>query len=164
MISAVTRQVERLGSVARVRSGLLRLVLDTPSPLRAPLVDARIITLRSVLPPLMAERSLSELLELLSAPGRRMWPATDAELDAVERTVERYLDPKGTLATTCLYRSLVRYVLLRELGLDVSFVMGVRPSSEDLVGHAWLELDGRVLRETLKEPYVVTFSYPRRAR
>ncbi|MCK6551451.1 lasso peptide biosynthesis B2 protein [Myxococcota bacterium] len=139
-------------------------MLETPSPLRARLVEARIVTLRSVLPPLLEERSLDALLEALSAPGRRLWPAPEAELDAVERAVERWLEPGATLATTCLYRALVRYVLLRELGLDVAFVMGVRPStSDDVVGHAWLELDGRVLRETLKEPYVVTFRYPARA-
>jgi hypothetical protein len=64
----------------------------------------------------------------------------------------------------CLVRSLAIYAALREQGWPVCFVSGVRRGVGGVQGHAWVELDGRVLAE-LGEPrnrelYQVNFAYP----
>lgn len=64
----------------------------------------------------------------------------------------------------CLVRSLALYVELRRAGWPVVFVSGVRRDAERVAGHAWVELDGRVLPE-LGEPnnrslYAVNLRYP----
>ena len=69
-------------------------------------------------------------------------------------------NPRGD----CLVRSLTIYSELRRQGWPVSFVSGVRRDGGAVVGHAWVELDGRVIPE-LGEPenrnlYHVNFVYP----
>ena len=64
----------------------------------------------------------------------------------------------------CVVRSLALYVALRRLGWPAVFVSGVRREGAGVVGHAWVELDGRVLPE-LGEPFnrewfQVGFQYP----
>jgi len=64
----------------------------------------------------------------------------------------------------CVVRSLALYVVLRRLGWPVVFVSGVRREAHGVVGHAWVELDGRVLPELLeagnRERFQVNFQYP----
>jgi len=69
-------------------------------------------------------------------------------------------NPRGN----CLVRSLAIYTSLRRQGWPVTFVSGVRRDADGVVGHAWVELEGRVLRE-LGEPrnrqhYAVNVEYP----
>lgn len=69
-------------------------------------------------------------------------------------------NPRGD----CLLRSLAAYWVLRRHGWPVRFVSGVRRGTGGVIGHAWLELDGRVLPE-LNEPnnraaYTIGFEYP----
>ncbi|MDZ7705131.1 MAG: lasso peptide biosynthesis B2 protein [Trueperaceae bacterium] len=64
----------------------------------------------------------------------------------------------------CLPRSLTIFTMLRRRGYPVVFCSGVRKEGAKLQGHAWVELDGRVLEE-LKEPdnpqrYRVNVRYP----
>ena len=63
----------------------------------------------------------------------------------------------------CLLRSLALYRALRLEGWPVTFVSGLRRGFDGPSGHAWVEMDGRVLpelepRNTLQ--YVVAFRYP----
>lgn len=51
----------------------------------------------------------------------------------------------------CLPRSLTLFTMLRRRGYPAVFCSGVRKEGAKLQGHAWVELDGRVLEE-LKEP------------
>ncbi|HEX7120061.1 MAG TPA: lasso peptide biosynthesis B2 protein [Longimicrobiales bacterium] len=67
----------------------------------------------------------------------------------------------------CVIRSLALYHALRVRGLPVEFVSGVRRDATGVVGHAWVEVNGRVLPE-LAEPdnprvYRENFRYPPRA-
>jgi hypothetical protein len=64
----------------------------------------------------------------------------------------------------CLVRSLAAYGALRRQGFPVQFVSGVRRAPGGVTGHAWVELDGRVLPE-LDEPdnprwYAVNVRFP----
>lgn len=67
----------------------------------------------------------------------------------------------------CVIRSLAHYHALRVRGIEAEFVSGVKREGNGIVGHAWIELDGRVLPE-LNEPenpyiYKENFRYPPRA-
>ena len=130
---------------------------------------ARIVQLRLWLPRLMAARPLDRVLHAVTpAATREPSKHLDPELErAVHHATERLLRHNRWLKTTCLYRSLVRYALLREAGVAARFVMGVRSDGDgddrdggDLDGHAWIELDGRTLFEELRHTYARTFSYP----
>jgi hypothetical protein len=120
------------------------------------LLSARIVVLRLLLPIRFKTRSLYALLRELtrSRDVRIEWTIAEAE-EAVDTLLRR----NRWTRTTCLYRTLVRYVLLREAGLDVRFVMGV-VEREDLIAHAWLELGGQPFGETLPHAYQRTLRYP----
>lgn len=72
------------------------------------------------------------------------------------RFIERGLDRLPGIGRSCLYRALGRYAALRAAGLDVELLVGVR-SGADLIGHAWVELDGVPLWEREEPRYTVTF-------
>lgn len=65
----------------------------------------------------------------------------------------------------CLLRSLALYHALRRLGWPARFVSGVRREDGVVKGHAWVELDGRVLTELYesanRQCYSVLVEYPR---
>ena len=68
----------------------------------------------------------------------------------------------------CLRRSVVRFRLLRQIGLPVIIHVGAQKmagperGAASLVGHAWLTLDGFPWEESLEphQDYVVMYSYP----
>jgi hypothetical protein len=74
--------------------------------------------------------------------------------------------PRGG-AGLCLVRSVAVYVALRRQGWPVVFVSGVRREGEGVVGHAWVEYEGRPLPELGEGAeacrYVVNFRYPAEA-
>ncbi len=122
-------------------------------------LGAEALSLRLKLASMLEERSLPELLSLLTLePPRERIPMAFAEeaLSWAEKIVARL----RFVPSTCLYRSLVRYAMLRRAGYDARFVMGLSPSSEQIEGHAWVELEGRTLGEELDPSLVVTYSYP----
>jgi hypothetical protein len=61
--------------------------------------------------------------------------------------------------STCLYRALARYAVLRRRGCRARFVMGVVGSDPERA-HAWVELDGKPVYEDLMPGLVPTFGYP----
>jgi hypothetical protein len=65
--------------------------------------------------------------------------------------------------TPCLLRALAIYNVLKTEGWPVSFVSGVRQLDGKVIGHAWVELDGRVLpelRDSICNEYSVSFRHP----
>jgi hypothetical protein len=66
--------------------------------------------------------------------------------------------------TTCLYRSLAGFGALRGAGEPVSFVIGVRVDSGEVVAHAWIEERGEPVGEPVdpRERFSVAFTYPPR--
>lgn len=58
---------------------------------------------------------------------------------------------------TCLVRSLALYAALRHQGWPVEFVSGVRRAPAGVIGHAWVELDGRLLSD-LQDPIARRFT------
>ncbi len=109
---------------------------------------------------------IHELLRSLTPPTlprdrgtvKRRWSTVHGIRWAVHLLPGR--NPRGD----CLVRSLAIYTALRRQGWPVTFVSGVRRDADGVVGHAWVEMEGRVLRE-LGEPrnrqhYVVNLEYP----
>jgi hypothetical protein len=124
------------------------------------------------LPLLLRVRRGMRETEDISALLRSLTPTSPVAGDAGPRARARVVrgilrlarvlrvNPKGD----CLLRSLAIYAALRERGWPVVLVTGLRREASGLVGHAWVELDGRVLEE-LKEPenrarYQESFRYP----
>jgi hypothetical protein len=111
---------------------------------------------------------IPELLRSLtpdaSAPARGSLKRRWSSVHGV-RWAARLLPGRNPLGD-CLVRSLATYAALRRQGWPVTFVSGVRRDAEGVVGHAWVELEGRVLRE-LGEPrnrehYAVNLEFPPR--
>lgn len=112
----------------------------------------------------------TELRDLL----RSLTPSVPAQTSAVLSTARRgrivrqirwasRLFPRNPRGD-CLLRSLAVYTALRGEGWPVRFVSGIRRDAAGVTGHAWVELDGKVLPE-LNEPgnrsaYTPNFEYP----
>jgi hypothetical protein len=108
------------------------------------------------------QRDLSRLLAYLTPPRavrRPLHPIDRAVLVSNVRRAQRLC--RGT----CKESALSLYRTLRQHGHPAVFVSGIRDGeTDDAAGHAWVELDGRVLPE-LNEPnnrevYRVDFVYP----
>jgi len=113
--------------------------------------------LRIDLPRRLARTSLPALLEVLASG-----PVEPAPLEAIEEALDCADKLAGFMPfvpSTCLYRSLARYALLRRAGYAARFVMGLG-SAVDLEGHAWVELDGAPWGEEVDAGLVVTYAYP----
>ncbi|HTA88014.1 MAG TPA: lasso peptide biosynthesis B2 protein, partial [Polyangiaceae bacterium] len=79
------------------------------------------------------------------------------DLSCAERGVARL----PWVSSTCLYRALARYALLRRSGADATFVMAIDKKGLAQNGHAWIELEGRPFEEPDDVArYTVTFRYP----
>src|SRR5262245_9488349 len=95
------------------------------------------VTLRGALPVALPAVGLERTLSALRAiPARRGHHADLA------RYAEWAVNRVPFLPRTCLYRSLAQFGVECLAGREATFVMGVRRTGDDLVGHAWLELDG----------------------
>mgnify|MGYP001067375920 CR=1 FL=1 len=100
-----------------------------------------------------------------SAPPPRRVPSS--ERNAIARGIKwasRVVPTHGV--GRCVIRSLAHYHALRARGMEVDFVSGVKREGDRIVGHAWVEFDGRVLPE-YHEPdnrniYTENFRYPPR--
>jgi hypothetical protein len=106
-------------------------------------------------------------IEVALATSTRRKEATEThhrQPERVERwalsAVDRLLWRWPFVPNTCLYRAAARYCALRDLGYPVRFVMGVRSDGGELVGHAWIEVDGVVFEERQPLNFRPTFVYP----
>jgi hypothetical protein len=105
------------------------------------------LLLRAFLPLALRRQPLPSLLASLDGPGLPGAPQrTEAPHgDAARRLAEQLFRPLRFWPTTCLYRALGSYALLRAAGQEVRFVIGVRRVHGALEAHAWLERDGRAI-------------------
>ena len=129
---------------------------------RVPLT-VQVLTLRAFVPWLHDRLPLPDFLHLLAGP-----PATNGAsprgvppVPEVFGHTEHWLRHRRLTRTTCLYRALIRYGLLRRSGArGLSFRLGLRTEDGELIGHAWLEQHGQPLGERLEHEYEITFQHP----
>ena len=116
---------------------------------------ARGLTLRALLPLMVKRQALPDLLRSLDRPAG---PTTDDP----RRLAARLFRPLHLWPTTCLYRALGSYALLRAAGQEVRFVIGVRKANGELQAHAWLERDGQTIvgAPGPDAPYTVAYAWP----
>jgi hypothetical protein len=97
-----------------------------------------------VLPMLKHVLSLPTLVRLMSGQSRR--ERSDENEKQIVRSARRVyrLRPPGS----CLERSLLAYRYLSTAGADPQLLVGVRRDDRDLVGHAWVLVDGSPLYES----------------
>ncbi|MFT3775555.1 MAG: lasso peptide biosynthesis B2 protein [Minicystis sp.] len=135
-------------------------------------LGARAVAARLQAVALLDRRSLPEVLSGLTpvpdgadsisakrpCRGSRVVPrdVVEAVIAASEQVIERL----RVVPDTCLYRALARYAVLRRAGHPARFVMGLDPRASDISGHAWVEIDGEPVGETLDPGLTVTFQYP----
>lgn len=122
------------------------------------------VLLRLRLASMLRRRSLPDLLASLTPRDAARAPRPRSEAEGAIAASEALFERLRVVPDTCLYRSLARYAVLRRAGHDARFVMAVQPSSADITGHAWVELDGEPVGETLDPGLTVTFAYPSSAR
>lgn len=107
---------------------------------------------------------IDALLRSLPREERSASATNTASLLASIARTERWIERARVIPNTCLYRSLARFAVLRERGLQPRFVMAM-PASGSGSGHAWIELDDvAVLDDEDLSTMVVTFCYPPRDR
>ena len=123
-------------------------------------LGALTLSLRFRLDRMLRRHSLPGLLGALTpkplSSTRVPLPTVEDALLAAERVVERL----RVVPDTCLYRSLARYAVLRSAGHPARFVMGLSPRAPEITGHAWVELDGAPMGETVDDDMVITYAYP----
>jgi len=128
-------------------------------------LGARAVAARIEAAALLDRRPLPAVLVALT-PGHASLPPAASRavpLDVAEAVIaasERLFERLRLLPDTCLYRALARYAVLRRAGHPARFVMGLDPKAADIVGHAWVELDGEPVGEAVEPGLTVTFSYP----
>jgi hypothetical protein len=110
----------------------------------------------------------TDLRALLEALTPRPMPGVPAPMRARMEAEEGIrlaarVFPRGAHGP-CVLRSLALYAALRRQGWPAVFVSGVRRDGERIVGHAWVELDGRTLpglrEKRNRELFSVTFVHP----
>lgn len=121
-------------------------------------------TLQS-LPALIDQHSLPQTLQRLDTQPLPTRPDLRDALSVTHLADAVVALDRRSVMGRCLRRSLVRFHLLRRLGLPVTIHVGVRPNSTPdtaLVGHAWLTLDGYPWEEFSDDHghFVVMFRYP----
>lgn len=92
---------------------------------------------------------------------RRSGPSAEVPRRLV-RAVDRLLRLDVFVYRRCCWRrALVLHRFLALQGIDSRVNFGVKKSSGELQGHAWLERDGQPFLEDDAGAYVITFSLPR---
>ena len=121
----------------------------------------RIAWARLYAPLLMRRHSLPQVLQRLTwTSGRLDGSAGEAHQLRGLRLIEQGLTRLRFVPDTCLYRALARYSVVSGYAEGrFQFVMGVRRENQAVIGHAWLERNGKPL-ETIDPALVVTFRYP----
>ena len=123
-------------------------------------LGAQTLSLRLRLDRMLRRSSLPGLLGELTpkppSPTRIPLPTVEDALLTAEKVLERL----RVVPDTCLYRSLARYAVLRGAGHPARFVMGLSQRAPEITGHAWVELDGAPMGETLDDDMVITYAYP----
>jgi Transglutaminase-like superfamily len=122
---------------------------------------AQALALRLRLGRMLRRSSLPGLLGAITPRRAALEPVPLPEVERGLLVAEGLLERLRVVPDTCLYRSLARYAVLRAAGHPARFVMGLSPRSPEIAGHAWVELGGEPLGETVDGDMVVTYAYPR---
>jgi len=135
-----------------------------PPPAARIAAGLRLLGLRLALPLALRRGRLEDVLRELDAhaPGPGPNPVPDRAA-AAERLAARLFRPLRLWPTTCLWRALGGYAALRAAGIDVRFLIGVRPGPRgDVEAHAWLTRGGRpsLGAPQPEEGYTVAFGWP----
>jgi hypothetical protein len=81
-------------------------------------------------------------------PLKERLPQDIAILQAIEMAEVVELAARRRLVNaTCLRRSLVLWYLLRREGIDSNLRFGVRKAAAEIMGHAWVEIEGSVIND-----------------
>jgi transglutaminase superfamily protein len=123
-------------------------------------LGAQTLSLRLRLDRMLQRHSIPGLLGALTPkhPSKTRIPLPTVE-DAL-LGAEKLIEHLRVVPDTCLYRSLARYAVLRGAGYPARFVMGLSPRAPEIEGHAWIELDGAPMGETVDDDMVITYAYP----
>lgn len=108
---------------------------------------------------LLRTRALDEAVRAM-VPNLSPRRAPDHVTRDVETATTLALTRFRPTRTTCMVRALVRCAMLRKRGFPAAWVMGVRPGTDDLEGHAWIEVDGVPIMEDEPPRFTPTFRYP----
>jgi hypothetical protein len=109
------------------------------------LLVARMLGWRAALPLLRRRMSLTALVELAAHPNAA--PDIVAQRRVLRFAHAFYRRTEGT----CLERSLLVFRYLGHAGAAPELVVGFMREGEGLIGHAWVEVEGRPLLE-LEDP------------
>ena len=165
-----TRQIRRFRIRVLRERPLLAFERLVPRLRRAP---ALLLDISRVMPSVIhafvtirRERSLFRILDLLTPRSHKSRSSVQDRMHAV-RAVRWACKLMPGRSDSCLLRSLAIYSVLRRQAWPVTFVSGVGKTADDVVGHAWIELNGEVLPELLASHlhlyYTPSFRYPRDA-
>lgn len=148
-----------VSTVARAIGRAMRLLARDPHDAALSARMALWVVLVSFLARLMPLPLAHRLVSTRVRTGR---PAS-ADLPArLARTVDRLLRLDIFMyRRSCWRRALVLHRFLALHGIDSRVNFGLKKTSVELQGHAWLERDGQPFLEDDAGAYVVTFSLPR---
>lgn len=120
-----------------------------------------VVALRRTLARAVDDEGLDALVHRLAARPSRP-PLLGRDLARGVRLGEAIANRLFPDTATCLYRALARFAVLRERGVDATFVLGVRRDApKDGTGHAWVEDEAGAWGESIDDDeFVVTFSWP----
>ena len=123
---------------------------------------AQILALRTRVKWLLRTRALDDCVARLTPNPRPIDGDPTETLARIGGATDALLRRFRPTRTACLVRALVRYRLLRQEGLDASFVIGVRKGQDGaLKGHSWVILEGEAVMEREDwRAYRSQFEYP----
>ncbi len=142
----------RWGLVGAWEAGFVHVPLPLLRVARAPGLTWDIATVLPLLARVRRALRHRDVRQVLASLTPRVAPTTRSTPRRRWRTVRAIhwackLLPIGPAEGNCLPRALAMYAALRRQGWNVAFVSGVRRDATGLVGHAWIEEDGELLRE-----------------
>jgi len=132
----------------------------------------RVFILITIITILLKLISVKKILELFN-PEFRSNEVREFEIIKLARYTDSLLNISFQyFDSNCLRRSLVLFCILRKIGIDVTFNVGIKSSGLEhdrdikrigkLDGHAWISLHNKIYLEKLPEitqTYKVIFSY-----
>jgi hypothetical protein len=96
--------------------------------------------------------TLKKRVPIDSSPSPEIAILRATDLSEIVETAAR----KRLVNATCLRRSLVLWYLLRKEGIESELRFGVRKVSDEIIGHAWVEIDGSVINDDVR--YIKQFT------
>ena len=125
---------------------------------------ARIAVWSLILPLLLRFLSLPRLMRVLTpaTPVSGFSPDLHPAAERINVYVIKIMSLNANnLGRMCLKRSLVIYRFLRLRRIPARFYVGVRKEGDRLIGHSWIEIEGRHFYDTQDGIlYAVTFCCP----